>query len=106
MAKTATTKTRRRTPAKPVRAKFDLAQTTAENRKHWGSADTLSARAALSSAVRRVVRTRSRYEAENNSWYAGILRTAVNHIVGGAGPRLQVLTGNVDADRKIGRAHV
>ena len=104
MAKAAATKTRKRTPAKPVRAKFDLAQTTAENRKHWGSADQLSARAALSPAVRRVVRTRSRYEAENNSWYAGILRTAVNHIVGGAGPRLQVLTGNVDADRRLERA--
>ena len=65
MTKPAATKARKRTPAKPVRAKFDLAQTTAENRKHWGSADQLSARAALSPAVRRVVRTRSRYEAEN-----------------------------------------
>lgn len=59
-----------------VNAKFDLAQTTADNRKHWASADGLSARAAISPAVRRVVRIRSRYEAENNSWYAGILRTA------------------------------
>lgn len=93
-------------PAKPipVRAKFDLAQTTAENRKHWGSADNLSARAALSTAVRRVCRIRSRYEAENNSWYAGILRTAVNHICGGSGPRLQLLTGNAEADRRIERA--
>lgn len=88
----------------PVRAKFDLAQTTAENRKHWGSADNLSARAALSTAVRRVCRIRSRYEAENNSWYAGILRTAVNHICGGSGPRLQLLTGNAEADRRIERA--
>lgn len=86
-----------------VNAKFDLAQTTADNRKHWASADGLSARAAISPAVRRVVRIRSRYEAENNSWYAGILRTAVNHIVGN-GPRLQMLTDNPEANRRIEKA--
>ena len=83
-----------------VQAKFDLAQTTSENKKHWANADGLSARAAVSPAVRRVVRLRSRYEAENNSWYRGILRTAVNHIVG-KGPRLQVFTGNRDVDNRI-----
>jgi lambda family phage portal protein len=88
---------------KPVQAKFDVAQTTSENRKHWASADGLSARAALSPVVRRLVRLRSRYEAENNSWYTGILRTAVNHIVGN-GPRLQMLTPNVDANRRLERA--
>jgi len=87
-----------------VRASFDLAQTTAENKKHWASADGLSSRAALSPAVRRTVRIRSRYEAENNSWYSGILRTATNHIVGGTGPRLQLLSGNPEADRRIERA--
>lgn len=83
-----------------IQAKFDLAQTTVENQKHWANADGLSARAAVSPGVRRVVRLRSRYEAENNSWYRGILRTAVNHIVG-KGPRLQVLTGNRDVDNRI-----
>lgn len=86
-----------------VNAKFDLAQTTADNREHWAAADGLSARAAISPAVRRVVRIRSRYEAENNSWYAGILRTAVNHIVGN-GPRLQMLTDNQEANRRIEKA--
>jgi capsid protein len=88
-------------PAPPqVRAKFDLAQTTPENRRHWTHADGLAARAALSPAVRRVVRIRSRYESENNSWYAGILRTAVNHIVG-SGPRLQVLTPDPAANQRL-----
>lgn len=86
-----------------VNAKFDLAQTTADNRKHWAAADGLSARAAMSAAVRRVVRIRSRYEAENNSWYAGILRTAVNHIVGN-GPRLQLLTESPEANARIEKA--
>ena len=44
------------TPARQpmVRARFDLAQTTSENRKHWTNADGLAARAAISQAVRRV----------------------------------------------------
>ena len=86
-----------------VNAKFDLAQTTADNKKHWANADTLSARAAISPGVRRTVRIRSRYEAENNSWYAGILRTAVNHIVGN-GPRLQMLTSNPEANARVEKA--
>ena len=89
----------KKTPA-VVEAKFDVAQTTSENRKHWANADGLSSRAAISPAVRRVVRLRSRYEAENNSWYRGMLRTAVNHIVG-KGPRLQVLTPDIDFNNRI-----
>lgn len=85
---------------KPIQARFDLAQTTSQNRKHWANADGLSARAALSPGVRRIVRLRSRYEAENNSWYAGILRTAATHIVG-PGPRLQVQGGTVEQNRWI-----
>ena len=88
---------------KTVQAKFDIAQTTAENKQHWANSDSLSARAALSYSVRRIIRLRSRYEAENNSWYAGILRTAVNHIVGN-GPRLQMLTDNIEANRRLEKA--
>ncbi len=84
-------------------ARFDLAQTTAHNRRHWAFADGLSARAAMSPAVRTIVRKRSRYEADNNSWYSGMLRTASNHIVGN-GPRLQVLTDNPEANTRIERA--
>lgn len=86
-----------------VRAKFDVAQTTSENRNHWVNADNLSARAALSPAVRRVVRARSRYEAENNSWYAGILNTAANHVIGN-GPRLAVSTANTEGNARLERA--
>jgi lambda family phage portal protein len=96
-------KRRRHVQPKPVMAKFDIAQTTSENRNHWSAADTLSARASLSPAVRRVIRIRSRYEAENNSWYAGILRTAVNHIVGN-GPRLQVLTADAQSNARLEHA--
>lgn len=94
---------RKRSASKPLAAKFDLAQTTADNKRHWANADGLSARAAVSPAVRRVVRIRSRYEAENNSWYSGILRTVVNHIIGN-GPRLQVLTANNEGNTRLERA--
>ena len=91
-----------RTKSRPalIKATFDVAQTTADNRNHWTNADGLSSRASMSHAVRRVVRLRSRYEAQNNSWYAGILRTAVNHIVG-SGPRLQILFVNAKANRRL-----
>ncbi|MEO2033594.1 MAG: hypothetical protein ABGZ35_16060, partial [Planctomycetaceae bacterium] len=86
-----------------VRASFDLAKTTAHNRRHWANADSLSARAAMSPAVRALVRQRSRYEFDNNSWYSGILRTAANHIIG-CGPRLQVLTTDADANTRLEKA--
>lgn len=88
---------------KTINARFDIAQTNADNRKHWANADSLSARASMSPAVRRVIRIRSRYESENNSWYSGVLRTATNHIVG-CGPRLQVLTDNPEANTRLERA--
>jgi len=92
-----------RESGKELKARFDLAQTTPHNRRHWGNADSLSARAAMSPAVRSIVRKRSRYEADNNSWYAGMLRTASNHIIGN-GPRLQVLTSNPEANTRLERA--
>ncbi len=88
---------------KALRARFDLAQTTADNRNHWANADGNSARAALTPSVRKMHRERSRYEAENNSWYAGILSTATNHIVG-TGPRLQVATADAAGNSRLERA--
>lgn len=87
------------TDKKEIKATFDLASHSNENANHWANADNLSARAAVSPGVRRLVRTRSRYEAENNGWYSGILRTAVNHIIQ-LGPRLQIQAGEREnADR-------
>ena len=50
-----------------IRAKFDSAQTTADNRRHWANADGLSADAAASPEVRRILRNRARYEVANNA---------------------------------------
>ena len=98
--------TRDITPSvRDVHAKYDLAQTTAHNRRHWSFADGLSARASMSPAIRKLCRERSRYEWANNSWYSGIVSTAANHIVG-KGPRLQILTADPVANTRIERAFV
>jgi lambda family phage portal protein len=83
-----------------VVAKFDSAQTTADNRKHWASADGLSPNAAVSPEVRRVLRNRARYEVANNSYAKGIVLTLANDTVG-TGPRLQMLTEDATANRRV-----
>lgn len=83
-----------------VRGKYDAAQTTHENRRHWANADHLSADASASAEVRRVLRSRARYEVANNSYAKGIVLTLANYVVG-TGPRLQMLTDDPEANRLI-----
>lgn len=56
-------KARRSLPA-VLRARFDAAQTTTENARHWAMADSLSADAAGSADVRRKLRQRARYDGD------------------------------------------
>ncbi|MBL0926207.1 MAG: phage portal protein [Phycisphaerales bacterium] len=83
-----------------VVAKFDSAQTTADNRKHWANADGLSPNAAINPEVRRVLRNRARYEVANNSYAKGIVLTLANDTIG-TGPRLQMLTADAEANARI-----
>ena len=76
-----------------VRAKYDAAQTTPDNRRHWANADSLSPNAALTPQVRRTLRNRARYEVANNSYAKGIVLTLANDTIG-TGPRLQMLTSD------------
>ena len=85
-----------------VRARYDAAVTTDDNRRHWANADGLSANAANNPEVRRVLRNRARYEVANNSYAKGIVLTLANDVVG-TGPRLQLLTEDSDANRRIER---
>lgn len=73
----------------PVRAKYDSAQTNDGNKRHWAQADCLSAVAANSASVRRLLRERSRYEVANNSYARGILNTLSAYTIG-TGPTLQL----------------
>lgn len=83
-----------------VRGRFDAAQTTDDNRRHWGAADGLSAEAANSLPIRKILRNRSRYEVANNSYLSGIISTLANDTIG-TGPRLQMLTGEDALDSTV-----
>ncbi|WP_437226030.1 phage portal protein [Planctomicrobium sp. SH661] len=83
-----------------IRARYDAAVTNDENRRHWAHADNLSANAANSPDVRRLLRNRARYEVANNSYARGIVLTLANDVIG-TGPRLQILTGNSEANHQI-----
>ena len=88
-----------------IRAKFDSAQTTPDNRRHWANADGLAADAAASPQIRRTLRNRARYEVANNSYARGIVLTLANDVIG-TGPRLQMLLAdgdNVGANQTIER---
>jgi len=83
-----------------LRARFDAAQTTADNARHWANADSLSADAAANADVRSKLRERSRYEIANNSYAKGIILTIANDCIG-TGPRLQLLTDSPEINRRI-----
>jgi lambda family phage portal protein len=97
---------RHRSPAaqlRVIRARYDAAATNHDNRRHWANADSLSANAANNPEVRRILRNRSRYEVANNSYARGIVLTLAHDVVG-TGPRLQLLTEDAEANRRIERA--
>ena len=80
-----------------VSARYDAAQTTTLNQRHWAQADWWSADAGLHPGVRRILRSRARYEAANNSYLAGMLRTLATDLVG-TGPRLQLTIPGVQPE--------
>jgi capsid protein len=97
---TATAASRPERAVRVVRAKYDAAATNDDNRRHWANADALSANAANSPEVRRVLRNRARYETANNSYARGIVLTLANDVVG-TGPRLQLLTADAEANHRL-----
>jgi len=95
-------RTRRPLNCRIVRGRFDAAQTTPENRKHWAAADGHSADAEASPEVRKALRERARYEVANNSYARGIVLTLANDTIG-TGPRLQMLTDDDELNRDVER---
>lgn len=83
-----------------IRARFDSQFTTDDNRRHWAAADAMSADAAASPGVRRILRMRGRYEVANNSYARGICNTVANYVIG-TGPRLQMKTGVKSIDDTV-----
>jgi lambda family phage portal protein len=88
---------------KTLLGRYDAATTTLDNSRHWAAADGLSANAANSPEVRRILRNRARYEVANNSYARGMVLTLANDVIG-TGPRLQLLTQNDEANQRIEHA--
>jgi lambda family phage portal protein len=87
---------------RPLFARYDAAISNPDNYRHWANADGLSADAAASPEVRRILRNRCRYEVANNSYAKGIVLTLANDTVG-TGPRLQMLSPDPVANRVVER---
>ena len=90
----------RRTQLRPLFARYDAAATNLDNYRHWANADGLSADAAASPDVRRILRNRCRYEVANNSYAKGMVLTLANDTIG-TGPRLQMLSPDANANRLV-----
>lgn len=82
----------KRKKAADIKASYDAAQTTAENRKHWSNADDYPAVWANTPTVRAKLRMRARYEADNNPYCAGLVSTLATDVIGYVAPKLQLLT--------------
>ncbi|HUW30946.1 MAG TPA: phage portal protein [Planctomycetota bacterium] len=85
-----------------IRAYYDAARTTNDNSRHWAAADNLSANAANSLFVRRMIRQRARYEVANNSYLKGQMLTLANDCIG-TGPRLQLTTPRGEVNKRVER---
>ncbi|MBR2585994.1 MAG: phage portal protein [Thermoguttaceae bacterium] len=81
----------KKSPRRALEAtRYDAAQTTRDNVNHWlGALDRLSADQSMSPAVRQTLRSRSRYEVENNAYAKGVVLTLVGDMIG-TGPRIQL----------------
>jgi hypothetical protein len=88
--------------SKLVRARYDAAQTTPINQRHWAMADGYSADAALSPEIRRKLRNRARLERDNNPYLAGMVQTLASDLVG-TGPRLALTVPGEPAPDVVGR---
>lgn len=87
-------------PQRIVQARFDAAQTSKDNARHWAAADHLSADMEAAPEVRRTLRMRSRYEVANNSYAKGLVQMLANDTIG-TGPRLQMLSGDEEFNDEV-----
>ena len=92
-----------RRPKNLLATKYDAAQITRENRRHWSLADGYSADSSMSPDIRRTLRNNSRYETSNNSYAKGMVLTIAFDTIG-TGPRPQLLTDDAAFNRSVERA--
>ncbi|MEQ9407748.1 MAG: phage portal protein [Fuerstiella sp.] len=90
----------RRGPGGTLAASLTAGLNNADLGDHFAYTNSLSARAALSSDVRRKIRERFRFERTQNSFLAGMVQSAANYAIG-TGPRLQMMTDDRQKNREI-----
>lgn len=83
---------------RPIHGRYDLAQTTDENKNMWSSVDALSAAAANSPGVRKITRQRARYEVANNSYGDGMMDTLASDMIG---DEIQLQLGDAEPNQII-----
>ena len=72
-----------------TKAQYDAALHTPRNYEQWRYSDVWNADQSLRPEVRRTLRSRSRYECDNNSWLTGMIVSHAESVVG-TGARLQI----------------
>ena len=88
-----------------INATYDSIYNTPENARHWQWADYLSADESADPFVRKEIRSRARYEIqENNAYGKGIALTLAQDTVG-TGPRLQLQLNDTDANSAVEDAY-
>lgn len=79
---------------------YDAARTTDNNARHWSYAQEITAAQAHSPELRRILRSRARYEVANNPIARGMIAGLAGDTVG-VGPRLQIRTGDASVDAAV-----
>jgi capsid protein len=89
---------------KKLRASYDAAQPDIDG-DHWLWTDALNANAANSPEIRKVLRERAQYEADNNGYCGGLIERLGNDLIGTC-PRLQLVIPGAarEAARQIEKA--
>ena len=83
-----------------IAAKYDAAQTTVRNQRHWSMSSADSPNSENSLAVRKLIRQRSRYEAANNTYCGGMIKTHAEWLIG-TGPILQIKSPLTELNQSI-----
>lgn len=83
-----------------LRARFENAFTTDENRNLYALADSLSVDAAASYETRRMLRMRNRHEYHHNCWYQGAAQRLAKFVIG-TGPQLHLRTTNKELNTLV-----
>lgn len=84
-----------------IRAHF-VSSEAATRSSDWWKADNLSADADANPSTRRILRMRSRYEYQNNSYAHGVIQTVANDSIG-SGPRLRFGSDDDELNTRVER---